>query len=958
MSQVPISGLPPLATPLNPALQFEVAFSTITSSKVTLAQILTDPIITGAPTISDFTLAIHDHSDNTEGGQLTNNALIAGVFSSITGLGTQSQALSMGINNILQAGFLEMREITTPAVPLETAGRLYVKDVLGITTLFFLDHLGTDTDLLAFGAGTFLPLAGGTMDALATITFTNTASGGNPVISAVESPTDQTLQISDSLKVPETIFVGTDGWNITSDGESDFLINTPTGDGSHNFDVDSAQGRITLENTSAGNDFTAKFLTVQKLALSTTTAIALTIEAEIVDGTDEGTNPVIAIDAHQAAAAIDTRPILGISNNGSIIWEISKDGIVTQFNNLIMGSNDIQFEDTDHRIHQHEDDLELHTASDSQVRMSIGEVEGEFTYQFGPNNANFQRHGIADMGVIQFQPPTTTPPTGNVSIQRGNTTEGTINDLQLDTENGGEIVLRIFDTPDDEEYNFSAIRSDWNGNELQNAVMTNTVTGTTLITGLGVQTQALDLGNNDLENAVMTNTVTGVSAITGLGTQTQSLNMGAKFITNVFEINFEGINNDILAITRSFTNDTLRVNGNAGIELEAGVKVQMIMGSTTYDFQDGSVDWDGNNLINMGVLQFGTGDDANVSIERVNAGDMQIDIDEGGTLFIRENNIIEYTFDDTFADWKGNDLENVGTLLDLGTLDYARSTTTLIATNRLIPTTTFTRITAESGTVDDLEFIEDGGIGEMLLITPSENNIITVKNTGLLNLINDADFVMNDVQNYMGLIFGAGGEWTELFRNGNHINSIVGTPSKGMDAVTVDGITTLSITEDLIAGQTPAVPESADELLFRTSGGALRRAKFSELAFSMIAGTGQGHTIGADRYLSFFDHDDPDGDNELREIPLPAAMRISDLVILVGTNGKSEAMDVGVAVNGVLQPPLTITIQTSEEDQVIPSTGFVDVAIGERISFFVESSTGTGNIEIISFACLMTQLGS
>lgn len=46
---------------------------------------------------------------------------------------------------------IEMPEVTTPANPPANSGILYVKDVAGTTSLFFLDSAGTDTNLLSGG---------------------------------------------------------------------------------------------------------------------------------------------------------------------------------------------------------------------------------------------------------------------------------------------------------------------------------------------------------------------------------------------------------------------------------------------------------------------------------------------------------------------------------------------------------------------------------------------------------------------------------------------------------------------------------------------------------------------------------------------------------------------------------------------------------------------------------------
>jgi len=73
----------------------------------------TSPTIV-TPTIASFTNATHDHSNAAGGGNLTNTALTSGVFSAITGVGTQSQALAMGTNNITNVGFFESAA-TNPA---------------------------------------------------------------------------------------------------------------------------------------------------------------------------------------------------------------------------------------------------------------------------------------------------------------------------------------------------------------------------------------------------------------------------------------------------------------------------------------------------------------------------------------------------------------------------------------------------------------------------------------------------------------------------------------------------------------------------------------------------------------------------------------------------------------------------------------------------------------------------
>lgn len=51
----------------------------------------------------------------------------------------------------LSGGFIDLREITTPPNPATDVGRLYVKDLAGVRTLFFRDSVGNETDLLGGG---------------------------------------------------------------------------------------------------------------------------------------------------------------------------------------------------------------------------------------------------------------------------------------------------------------------------------------------------------------------------------------------------------------------------------------------------------------------------------------------------------------------------------------------------------------------------------------------------------------------------------------------------------------------------------------------------------------------------------------------------------------------------------------------------------------------------------------
>ena len=90
-----------------------------TVAPLTGTQTLTNKTLT-TPTIANFTNAAHDHSNETNGGSLTNSALTSGTFSRITGIGEQSQALNMNGQSIQGVTFL----LTTIRTPLPSLGTI------------------------------------------------------------------------------------------------------------------------------------------------------------------------------------------------------------------------------------------------------------------------------------------------------------------------------------------------------------------------------------------------------------------------------------------------------------------------------------------------------------------------------------------------------------------------------------------------------------------------------------------------------------------------------------------------------------------------------------------------------------------------------------------------------------------------------------------------------------------
>jgi hypothetical protein len=90
-------------------------------------------------------------------------------------------------NNIDIGNYAQMSEISLPSNPAADFGRIYLRDVAGTTTLFFLDSAGTETSLLAGGGGgdpdqnlwfTMTADSGTTNASTTTDTFTLTGGAG------------------------------------------------------------------------------------------------------------------------------------------------------------------------------------------------------------------------------------------------------------------------------------------------------------------------------------------------------------------------------------------------------------------------------------------------------------------------------------------------------------------------------------------------------------------------------------------------------------------------------------------------------------------------------------------------------------------------------------------------------------------------------------------------------------
>ena len=129
-------------------------------------------------------------------------------------------------------GFVDLRKILTSSNPAPGTGRLSVKDLVGVTTLFFSDSVGTETNLLA-GAGTVKQIFS------TRLIFTSTSTPRtSSIFGEVVKSTDadaQTILNSAITAVDNTIFLVTNSktstitFALNDDGVDVHQVSTTSG---------------------------------------------------------------------------------------------------------------------------------------------------------------------------------------------------------------------------------------------------------------------------------------------------------------------------------------------------------------------------------------------------------------------------------------------------------------------------------------------------------------------------------------------------------------------------------------------------------------------------------------------------------------------------------------------------------------------------------------------------------
>lgn len=126
-------------------------------------------------------------------------------------------------------------------------------------------------------------------------------------------------------------------------------------------------------------------------------------------------------------------------------------------------------------------------------------------------------------------------------------------------------------------------------------------------------------------------------------------------MSDVNAIGFDGVGFSLgNAVTNIFSDITGIV-----INVPTGKQIQFAVDGVETGFIDNNnVNFDGKTLVlGLGPLQLGN---SNMTISSTGAGDMEIDVQAGKEIRMRVNDVEEYVYTATEADWNGNNLINVG----------------------------------------------------------------------------------------------------------------------------------------------------------------------------------------------------------------------------------------------------------------------------------------------------------
>jgi len=564
-------------------------------------------------------------------------------------------------------GFMDIGEITTPANPGANVGRLYVKDLSTVTTLFFRDSAGTETDLLAGGGEVFTWTADHSM-----ATFKLTADAGNDVI--LNAPTGQSVDFqinSVSVLTMDNVELDLQNRNINLGGGTlnllnstqqilsdadDIILRVPTGDGisievnsveEYNFDATQADflgndlvgmGNYTVQGGTPstvgkirfndGNEigwrnnadtnnhrigfltdvFTMKFDNVIEYTFNSSTFDVLgnaidNVLSLTMDGATPGT---LTMNGADFRLTFQSGGSLQIRDNIAAQFQFGST-LANWMDNDLINMGVLSFDDADTSIQQSGAELQYDVATGGLHRFRLNNLS-IFSFSVGTLD-------VGDSYTIRYD--------GNSNRRIFNGTLGFI----FEVEAGDNFSYEINSV---EEYNFDATQLDMNVNHIMN---------------LG-QLELSDTSNLSGSQKGLWSVAASMRFNVPTGDNFEfKVNLVDQLVISVSDVNFTGNTLTALGVT-SFTdtNTSIQQSGSdLQIDVATGGRHSLRINNTIeYDFAANALFMSGNDLnLGGGFVQF---DDANTRIEQVGTT-LEFNVDTGDSFVFDITEITEFSFD-------------------------------------------------------------------------------------------------------------------------------------------------------------------------------------------------------------------------------------------------------------------------------------------------------------------------
>ena len=523
---------------------FSIESSVVTT---TGAQTLSNKVLT-TPTVSSFINATHNHSTAATGG------LISGVHTGITGLGEQTQSLDMGGNNILDIGtiFFGTASVDVFTTILKDENDDLIFNVAGYQGLRLVES-GTEVDVI-FGKNTEIALS---------------ATSGHihiPACDGVPTGTPQAYHGKIPMifdKVNDTLFAyNKSQWNLVGGIFSlgGLTAHHQTFTNGTFIDITSAGSTHTTDLSATGTPSATTYLRGDNTwatitssgSISAGTGLTLTGNVMSVNKVQTGIRSI------EFENVVNTPPTssMALYQQGSNWIENIRQGEFKQIRfagavKYVFSAGSFRLQNNALRFRD-----ELHMVSTSnnvlQIQVKIGDADAVTEYEFSPTALDMKSNNITNVGTISAAA------TGGLIVRIGADNDFTFTTTALnlggmalqnaphDHTNalgGGQLVATTSLTATGTKNNTTYLRGDntWaaitsggaisagTGLTLTGSVMRITAGVQSTITGLGAQTQALDMNDHNLILHTAAGNNTEITS-TSLGS---SLNLRARGSTGI-----------------------------------------------------------------------------------------------------------------------------------------------------------------------------------------------------------------------------------------------------------------------------------------------------------------------------------------------------------------------------------------------------------------------------------------